>query len=88
MLRANRLTLERVIAKDHSVGRNNNMKIRLRIENRVLTATLIDNTTARDFISLLPLTLTMDDYPAEKSMVRCREHFRKGNGRTHMRSGT
>jgi hypothetical protein len=40
---------------------DNNLKIRLRIENRVLTATLIDNKTARDFISLLPLTLTMDD---------------------------
>lgn len=40
---------------------DNSMKIRLRIENKVLTATLIDNKTSRDFISLLPLTLTMDD---------------------------
>src|SRR5213078_5029407 len=37
------------------------MKIRLRIDNKVLTATLADNKTARDFVSLLPLTLTMND---------------------------
>ena len=37
------------------------MKIRLRIDNKVLTATLGDNKTARDFVSLLPLTLTMND---------------------------
>jgi len=38
-----------------------NMKIRLRIKDRVLTATLIDSKTTRDFISLLPVTLTMND---------------------------
>src|SRR5881394_2175779 len=37
------------------------MKIRLRIDNKTLTATLADNGTARDFASLLPLTLTMND---------------------------
>ena len=37
------------------------MKIRLRIDNKVLTATLADNKTARDFVSLLPLTLTTND---------------------------
>jgi hypothetical protein len=40
---------------------DNSMKIRLRIENKVLITTLIDNKTARDFISLLPLTVTMGD---------------------------
>jgi hypothetical protein len=38
------------------------MKISLRIGDRVLTATLIDSATTRDFISLLPLTLTLKDY--------------------------
>jgi hypothetical protein len=37
------------------------MKIRLKVEDTVITATLIDSKTARDFISLLPLTLTMND---------------------------
>jgi 4-carboxymuconolactone decarboxylase len=37
------------------------MKIKLTIKGRVLTATLHDNKTAQDFVSLLPLTLTMND---------------------------
>ncbi|MBV9273174.1 MAG: carboxymuconolactone decarboxylase family protein [Verrucomicrobia bacterium] len=37
------------------------MKIRLTIKERTLTATLQDNKTARDFLSLLPLTLTLND---------------------------
>lgn len=38
------------------------MKIRLIIDGHVLTAALLDNATARDFVSMLPLTLTFDDY--------------------------
>jgi len=38
------------------------MKIRLTVEGQVATATLYDNATARDFASLLPLSLTMTDY--------------------------
>ena len=38
------------------------MKIRLKVGDTVLTATLIDSATTRDFISLLPLTLTLKDY--------------------------
>ena len=34
------------------------MKIRIRLEDKVITATLADNPTSRDFVSLLPLTLT------------------------------
>ena len=37
------------------------MKIRLTVEGKELAATLIDSQTSRDFIALLPLTLTMDD---------------------------
>ena len=37
------------------------MKIRLRINDKIITATMIDSKTTRDFISLLPLTLTMND---------------------------
>ncbi len=38
------------------------MKVRLMVGDKVLTATLIDSKTTRDFISLLPLTLTLKDY--------------------------
>jgi len=37
------------------------MKIRLETKDRVLKATVIDNETTQDFVSLLPLTLTMND---------------------------
>jgi hypothetical protein len=38
------------------------MKIRLKVEDKVVTATLNDSKTTQDFISLLPLTLTLEDY--------------------------
>ncbi len=38
------------------------MKIRITVEGAELTATLIDSPTTRDFISLLPLTITLEDY--------------------------
>ena len=37
------------------------MKIGLRVGDKALTATLIDSQTTRDFVSLLPFTLTMND---------------------------
>src|SRR5437667_11637726 len=40
----------------------NTMKIRLTLDNgKAITATLVDSETTRDFLSLLPLTLTMND---------------------------
>jgi hypothetical protein len=48
-------------------GRTDSMKIRITREDTVLTATLVDNQTTQDFISLLPLTLALEDYgSAEK----------------------
>jgi hypothetical protein len=38
------------------------MQIHLTIQEKVLTATLHDTPTARDFASMLPLTLTLEDY--------------------------
>ena len=37
------------------------MKVRLKIKDTVLSATLTDSKTAQDFVSLLPITLTMND---------------------------
>jgi hypothetical protein len=44
-----------------STQQANSMKINIKVRDKVITATLIDNPTTRDFISLLPLTLTMND---------------------------
>jgi hypothetical protein len=38
------------------------MKIALTVNDTVITATLRDNETCRDFLSLLPLTLILEDY--------------------------
>ncbi|WP_322703312.1 cyclophilin-like fold protein [Nostoc sp. DedQUE04] len=38
------------------------MKINIKVKDKVVTATLIDSKTTQDFISLLPLTLTLEDY--------------------------
>lgn len=38
------------------------MKVRITIGEKLITATLTDSEAARDFVSLLPLTLTLEDY--------------------------
>jgi hypothetical protein len=48
-------------AKNATTKRTDSMKIRLKVEDRALTATLIDSKTTQDLVSLLPLTLTMND---------------------------
>ena len=47
--------------KNEGSKKSDRMKIRLRVKDKTVTATLIDSKTTRDFISLLPLTLTMND---------------------------
>jgi hypothetical protein len=38
------------------------MKIRLHVDGQVVTTTLYDNATVRDFAALLPLSLTLENY--------------------------
>lgn len=45
------------------------MKIRLQIDGKAITATLFDNATARDFVALLPLTLTLEDYASTEKIT-------------------
>jgi hypothetical protein len=45
------------------------MKIRLKINGKLLFATLYDNPSARDFAAQLPLTLTLDDYAATEKIA-------------------
>lgn len=44
-----------------STEKAGSVKIGIRVKDKVVTATSIDSKTTRDFISLLPLTLTMND---------------------------
>jgi hypothetical protein len=44
------------------------MNIRIDVASREIRATLDDNETARDFASLLPLTLTLEDYSATEKI--------------------
>ena len=37
-------------------------QIRITVDGQVVAATLADNPTTRDFVSRLPLTLTLGDY--------------------------
>src|SRR5437870_3779772 len=59
------------------------MKIRLRIDNKVLTATLADNKTARDFVSLLPLTLNMNDLFGREKFGHLPRAISEEGKRTH-----
>lgn len=51
-----------------ATAQTTSVKIRIRIGRRTLTATVARNATARDFLSLLPLSLRMSDlFSREKS---------------------
>jgi len=55
------------------------MKIRLTVDGHLLSATLVDSPTARDFLSLLPLTLVLEDYAStEKIAYLPRELSKEG----------
>ena len=44
------------------------MKINIKAGNEVITATLVDSKTTQDFISLLPLPLTLEDYASTEKI--------------------
>ena len=60
-----------------------NMTIRLRIGNRALTGTLIGSKTAQDFVSLLPLTLTMNDLFGREKFAHLPRAISTEGKRTH-----
>lgn len=45
------------------------MKIQIQLEGRSLTATLEESEAAREFLALLPLTLTLTDYNATEKVA-------------------
>lgn len=59
------------------------MKIRLKVGDRELTGRLLDNETARDFASLLPLTLRMSDLFRREKYGHLPRALATGGERTH-----
>jgi 4-carboxymuconolactone decarboxylase len=59
------------------------MKIRLRIKDAVLTATLRRSKTAQDFVSLLPITLTLNDLFRREKYGHLPRQLSEGEERTH-----
>jgi len=55
-------------ARGASDQQGRTMKIRMDVEGTAITATLVDSATSRDFVSLLPLTLTFKDYAATEKV--------------------
>lgn len=55
-------------ANKMATPRTHPMKIRIKTGEAEITATMQDNAAARDFISLLPLTLTLQDYASTEKI--------------------
>jgi hypothetical protein len=50
------------LATTSADAETDSMKIRIRINGSEIAATLLDSATSRDFVSLLPLQLKLEDY--------------------------
>lgn len=57
-------------------------KTGLTLDGKAITATLVDNETTRDFVSLLPLTLTMGDLFGREKFGELPRPILKGGKRT------
>ena len=71
------------LSTERSPNRPDRMKIRLTVEGTQLTATLIDSKTCRDFITLLPLTLTMNDLFGREKFAHLPRALSEARQRTH-----
>jgi hypothetical protein len=75
--------LGKVLSNRAKKEQPDSMKIRLRVGDTVLTATLIDSKTTQDFISLLPLTLTMNDLFRREKFAHLPRAISKDGKRMH-----
>jgi hypothetical protein len=63
------VALSLVLARPAIAGEGaSTMKIRLTFDGKAVEATLLDNATARDLFSLLPMTLTLEDYASTEKI--------------------
>ena len=69
--------------KNDGIKKSDTMKIQLRVKDKTITATLIDSKTTRDFISLLPLTLTMNDLFHKEKFARLPKAISTEGKRSH-----
>jgi hypothetical protein len=56
-------------AQDGSYGQADTVKIRINVDGSAITAALENNATARDFVSILPLTITLEDYASTEKIA-------------------
>ena len=56
-------------ANAHSQTAQNTMKIRFTLDGASVVAILEDNATTRDFLALLPLRVTLEDYAATEKIA-------------------
>ena len=54
--------------KEPEIEITDNLNIRIIIGNDIITATMYDNATARDFISQLPMSVTLNDYASTEKI--------------------
>ena len=70
-----------------SAQRSHSMKLNLNIGGKIVAATLADNATARDFVSVLPLSVSMNDLFGREKYGDLPKPFRKKvPGRTGTKS--
>jgi hypothetical protein len=63
------IALSLVLARPAVSGQEaSTMKIRLTFDGKAVEATLLDNATAGDLLSLLPMTLTLEDYASTEKI--------------------
>src|SRR5437868_2537371 len=69
-----------------SYQRTTAMKIRIGVGDKIVTASLIDNATSRDFVSLLPISLTLKDYADTEKGQRSAKKIVNGRCASRQRS--
>jgi hypothetical protein len=60
---------DRTPTRGTSSEKTSTVKIRIQLGEKTLTATLNDNATSKDFVSLLPLRLTLKNYAATEKIA-------------------
>jgi hypothetical protein len=69
--------------KHEGLKQADSMKIRLKVNGKIITATMVDSKTTRDFISLLPLTLAMNDLFRREKYAHLPKALSTEGARTH-----
>jgi hypothetical protein len=54
-----------------SPAKTGTVKIKITIGDKAITATMLDNVTAREFVALLPFTMTLNDYARREKYGHC-----------------